>query len=754
MIFMIAIFAVVVVFLFVFGFKAIAAEKRRVDRTERRTIEIENIMNGLDVMIYVTDPNTNKILFMNDCMKQHYNINGDCVGLLCYKILQKDFDKRCDFCPCFKLDKDPDKSIIWEEHSTLTNRIYRNVDRYIQWPNKKTVHMQYSVDMTELIAAKEFAEQTSRYKSAFLANMSHEIRTPMNTILGIAEIQLRDEMLSLETENALSKIYEAGDLLLNIINDILDLSKIEAGKLELIPVKYDIPSLINDIAQLNRLRYESNPIEFTLNVDENLPYELFGDELRIKQVLCNILSNAFKYTSEGSVELSVTSESKHDDTVMLIFRVSDTGQGMSEDQVEKLFNEYARFNIDTNRTTVGTGLGMSITKRLLDLMNGEILVESEQDKGSAFTVRIPQKRIGLEVCGAELAGKLHNFCFQNTTIMKKAQFLREYMPYGSVLVVDDVDSNIFVTKGMLRPYGLNIDTVSSGFEAIEKIKNGNVYDIVFMDHMMPKMDGITAVKIIRDMGYTHTIIALTANALIGRAQMFMQKGFNGFISKPIDSRELNFLLNEFIRNKKPPEVVEAARQEQHKKEQDNKDTFAKKEARTFEKKKLFIRDAENTVNVLENIKTANDSDMELYIVTVHGMKSVLANIGEKMLSGMALKLEQACAERNLVVIQNETPVFVNALRSLIAKYKPDVQVLAEQDGNLESATGDTAYLHEKLLSIKAACETLNKNAAKTALEELKQETWTKETSIILDDIALHILHSAFKKAAALVDSVI
>ena len=304
---------------------------------------MEKILNSIDAMIYVTDPKSNEILFMNDSMKEHYNIEGDCVGQLCYKVLQKNLDKRCDFCPCFKLDLSPDSTINWEEHSTLTSRIYRNADRYIKWPNGHTVHMQQSVDMTELVSAKEIAEESNRSKSAFLATMSHEIRTPMNAILGIAELQLQEKDLPPATEDAIGKIYESGDLLLNIINDILDLSKIDAGKLELIPVKYDIPSLINDTAQLNRLRYESKPIEFIFNVDENTPHDLFGDELRIKQILNNIISNAFKYTDTGKIEFSVCAQeindAQDDKNIMLIFRVRDTGQGMTETQIERIFDE-------------------------------------------------------------------------------------------------------------------------------------------------------------------------------------------------------------------------------------------------------------------------------------------------------------------------------------------------------------------------------------------------------------------------------
>jgi signal transduction histidine kinase len=282
-------------------------------------------------------------------MKRHYNIKGDCVGQFCYKILQEGKDQRCDFCPCHKLDKDPDSIIVWEEHNSLMKRIYRNTDRYIEWPNGANVHIQSSIDVTELISAKEQAEQSSRFKSQFLSRMSHEIRTPMNAILGITEIQLQDEKHEQDTREALGRIHNSGYLLLGIINDILDLSKIEAGKLELTLVSYDVPSLINDTVYLNVMQYDSKPLEFRLQVHENIPSTLFGDELRIKQILNNLLSNAFKYTEEGEIFMSVTAERQEEapsadvdrdaGRIMLVFRIADTGQGMTQEQADKLFDD-------------------------------------------------------------------------------------------------------------------------------------------------------------------------------------------------------------------------------------------------------------------------------------------------------------------------------------------------------------------------------------------------------------------------------
>ena len=395
------------------------------------------------------------------------------------------------------------------------------------------------------------AEEANKAKSAFLSTMSHEIRTPMNAILGITEIQLRNEKIDANVKEAFENIYSSGDLLLGIINDILDLSKIEAGKLELLINKYNIADLISDTTQLNIMRIGSKPIEFEIYIDENIPAQLLGDEMRIKQILNNLLSNAFKYTASGRVRLSIImEESEKNNEVILVISVSDTGQGMTESQIKKLFDEYSRFNLKTNRITEGTGLGMSITRNLIYIMNGSITVESEPGKGTTFTVRLPQTKSDPEILGRELVNDLQEFRTLTKTHMKRAQVSIEPMPYGNVLIVDDVEINIYVAMGLMVPYELQIDTADSGFTAIDKIKNGKVYDIIFMDHMMPKMDGIETVKILREMGYKHPIVALTANTVAGQVNMFLENGFDDFVSKPIDIRQMNVVLNKLVRDKR------------------------------------------------------------------------------------------------------------------------------------------------------------------------------------------------------------
>ena len=427
----------------------------------------------------------------------------------------------------------------------------------------------------QLEAALREAQDANAAKSKFLATMSHEIRTPMNVILGVTESYLEDKSFPKDVLDGYEKIYNAGDLLLHIINDILDLSKIEAGKLELFTEKYGIMSLINDAAHLNVLKFQHKPIKFNLLVDENIPLELSGDELRIKQILSNLLTNAFKYTDSGEVTLSFSLENQtefhpensidppggdktqnQNDTVTLVLCVSDTGQGMTQEQVDKLFDEYTRFNLETNRTTVGTGLGMAITRNLVRLMNGILSVDSKPGRGSIFTVRLPQGVNGSEVIGKETSENLQNFIFKNAAQTKNKKVVRELMPYGKVLVVDDMVSNLDVAKLLLKPYQLQIETAESGFDAVERIKSGKVYDIVFMDHMMPKMDGVETTKTIRELGYNHPVIALTANAVLGQSEMFLANGFDGYISKPIDIRQLNDSLNRFIRDKERSGILQ------------------------------------------------------------------------------------------------------------------------------------------------------------------------------------------------------
>jgi CheY-like chemotaxis protein/HPt (histidine-containing phosphotransfer) domain-containing protein len=326
--------------------------------------------------------------------------------------------------------------------------------------------------------------------------------------------------------------------------------------------------------------------------------------------------------------------------------------------------------------------------------------------------------------------------------MKKAQIVREPMPYGRVLVVDDMETNLYVAKGFLLPYGLTIDTALSGSEAIRKIEGGGEYDIVFMDHMMPVMDGIEAVKIIRAKGYTRPIVALTANAVAGQLEVFMANGFDGFISKPIDIRELNASLNKFVRDRQPPEVVEAARSSYGA----NVGEGSGVAQADTELTRIFTRDAEKTVAVLQEYEARNaygSDDLQAYIINVHALKSALANMGEMELSGLAKELEQAGRDRNAVVMARGTSKLINGVKNLIAKFSP-----AEEDDGLEISAEDAGLLHGKMLEIKEASAAYNSEAVGTVLNDLRLKKWPKRVNAVLDEIATHILHSDFDEAVA------
>ena len=612
----------------------------------------------------------------------------------------------------------------------------------------------------QIAALKEEAEAISKYKSDFLTNMSHEIRTPMNAILGIAEILIRNETVSPQVSEGLSQIYNSGDMLLSIVNDILDLSKIEAGKLELFISKYEAASLINDTVTLNMMRIGSKEINFKLLVDENMPQTLYGDDIRIKQILNNLLSNAFKYTEKGEVKLSFSvfdDKGESNGSVTLIITVADTGQGMTEEQVSGIFEQFSRYNYEANRAIEGTGLGMNITQNLIKLMNGEINVESEPGRGSVFTVRLPQGRAVPGVLGKELAENLQEFRISEIRHTKKFNIVYEPMHYGSVLIVDDVESNLYVAKGLMLPYELSVETVLSGYDAIAKIKNGNVYDIVFMDHMMPKMDGIEATKIIRDFGYAHPIIALTANAVKGQQEMFLANGFDDFVSKPIDTRHLNSVLKKYIRDKQPPEVLDAARRHDSGRGSGENDYAGDAGAYpdvSPQLAEIFDRDANRAIDALDSMTEkgggCNEDDLGKYTTIVHAMKSALANVGEHELSAFAGMLEQSGRDMESGVIAHETPMFLKRLRGIVDKLAPQ----DSRDNKNEATQADYMYLNQKLLAIKSACGAYDRKTAKDAIAELRQKKWAAPVNEHLVSMSEHLLSGGFDEISHVVDVLI
>jgi CheY-like chemotaxis protein len=616
----------------------------------------------------------------------------------------------------------------------------------------------------DLVLAREEAIASAEAKTDFLANMSHEMRTPLNAIIGLSELTLDCEGLDGVVQENLEKIYNSGVTLLSLINDILDISKIESGKFELIPVEYDTPSLINDAVTLNIVRIGSKPITFSLDIDEAMPNMLLGDELRVKQIFNNLLSNAFKYTKEGSVLWRITFEQDGDD-VWLISSVKDSGIGIHQKDLGKLFSEYNQVDTKSNRRIEGTGLGLSICKSMVELMDGAVTVESEYGKGSTFTVRIRQGKANGIPIGPEVANNLRNFHYSDNKRDRSAKLIRAHIPYARVLVVDDVSTNLDVARGMMKPYGMQIDCVTSGQAAIDLIRDANgKYNAIFMDHMMPGMDGVEATRIIReeigtDYAKTVPIIALTANAIVGNEDMFLRKGFQAFLSKPIDIMRMDFVINHLVRDKEleknlseeakgvrgislDPHDGEGRRQDETRLKTDMTDSLGSGKVNvegldTEQGLRRFSGDwgiyldvlksyERGTPSLLDQMRSFTPEDLTNYAIVVHGIKSSSRSIGAEAIGAQAEALEFAAKAGDFAFVEEKNDGFIEAVQTLLESLSKVLQEIAEENPKPKKEEPDTGVLSALL----EACKSFDIDEVDKAMEELESYEYESRGELV------------------------
>ncbi len=754
-----------------------------------------------------------------------------------------------------------------EEEIVIENRHYKKYIRDLNVKNKIRGHAMILVDLTEnynmmeqLKEAKLRAEEANESKSNFLSNMSHEIRTPMNAIVGMTEILLRSD-LSEQDRGYLMNIKNSGASLLTIINDILDFSKIESGKLEIIEEEYEPMSILSDLSMIFLNRIGDKPIELIFDIDKDLPNRLYGDSIRIRQVIINIANNAIKFTEAGYVRLTIKmTRMAEADMVDLAISIRDSGQGIKPDDLKKLFGSFQQVDTKKNRNKEGTGLGLAISKQLVENMGGQIGVRSEYGKGSEFYFNIPQRVVGSQIAAvikeeaivhepmvvsglmgdqrlleqmkhmAEGYGLRYVDCYQardngdkvdfffvdegvyrdlkeniekhfvangtelcvlqnpmrenvwneQVTVVNKPLYTLNFCqvinhettavfvetdnvmnfvaPQAQILIVDDNEMNLKVARGLLQPLQMNIDTASSGKQAIEMVQEKR-YHIVFMDHMMPVMDGVETTQNIRKLADEYIqnmpIIALTANAVMGAREIFKEAGMNDFVAKPIELKDIcskirAWLPNELVHKLSAPAAVQEQIPQQELPVIEGLNVAeGVKNSGSLELFTNLLGDFYKLIDLKSTKieKCLADGMIRDYTIEVHALKNTARMIGALELSELFYKMEQCGNAEDIETIARENPAVMELCRS----YKPILEPYGKANEQ-EKKEVPRAKIIEALDRINAAMDSFDLDGADAALSELEEYRlpealgpYMEELRAFVADVAMEDVMNTGKK---------
>ncbi len=637
----------------------------------------------------------------------------------------------------------------------LVNWIAISMSKRVSYQERKDYEQERSLDdLLKIIEIKcDEAREATRIKSKFLSTMSHEIRTPINGVLGMNEMILR-ESKETSTLKYAHDIQGAARTLLSIINEILDSSKIESGKMEIVPDNYDISSLLNDLYNMISVKARTKGLDLIFDIDESMPTEYYGDDIRIRQVLVNLLTNAVKYTQKGSVTMTVTCDVDGENAV-LHYAVKDTGIGIKDEDMDKLFSEFQRIDEARNRYIEGTGLGMNITIKLLKLMGSELKVTSKYEEGSEFSFDLIQKVTNGEPLG--------DFKERILNTVKDTEYQLSYIaPDAKILVVDDNDVNRKVFRNLLKMTQIQVYEAGSGTECLAILEQ-KTFDLIFLDHMMPEMDGIETLHAIKEKNLCDEntpIVMLTANAVVGAKEQYLSEGFDDFLTKPIMPEKLDKMVVKHL----PENLVREGDYEKEVQNEVNTDELPQLDEFDFDyamnllkSQELLQSTLEDFYKFLEQIPAKlnsmldgimTDEGITAYRIEVHALKSTAATVGALLLSKLARMLEVAAKCGDVNRIQVLHPILLDE----IEKHRERVAtILPESDDKLEIRNVEEICSFLEML--KSGLENADYGTADFVCQQIQRYTYPDAVQELVDELAAQVMNLEDEEAMVTIENI-